>query len=356
MWLDLNASERIDAFKFWLAEGEITRSLLLIDDIDLASPANIEDALPQQARNMLLTTRNPVLITELEQEHRIRFYPLLLTELETEHLTIITTQILNIFLTEKSRSCLRDNIRAISEIAAGHPLVASRIASYISTIFAEQYGPRAAEEFVRQASLRPRDRKLPWPLFTYKPTFQLSIADTFEISRNRLASPAGSSWILMQLIAFLIQDEAAFINFLFQKRPWINDLLEPLYFSEIWSADENDKRSWLSDLRRVSFGAAYPPRDYLRFHPVLIQYIQEQAGDEGRVQILRDILLLSQASLERTETSCPEGASEVKAMDAQARHCVRLCNAYGISFEQLGFQIDSDAWYVMTAYFASMES
>ena len=98
IWSNYSPSKRIDAFKEWLREDETTRSFLFIDDIDAASPASIEASLPQQGRNLLITTRNPVMIHDLEQEHRLNLYRILLTGLETEHLSTIITRILDISL------------------------------------------------------------------------------------------------------------------------------------------------------------------------------------------------------------------------------------------------------------------
>jgi hypothetical protein len=341
IWSNYSPSKRIDAFKEWLREDETTRSFLFIDDIDAASPASIEASLPQQGRNLLITTRNPIMIHDLEQEHRLNLYRILLTGLETEHLSTIITRILDISQGNESHS--NDSIRAISEMAAGHPLVASRIASYIATNFTEQHVSRAIEKFV---SLSSKYHKIPLPVFKHKPTFQLSIEETFAISKNRLAFE--ESWILLQLIAFLVQDHPDFIRlFLFHERPWINGHPE-LTFYRIWSATADEKQSWLSDLRRVSFGTARSPSDNrLHFHPVLIQYIQEHVQD--RVNIIRDIMFLAIETKERPGFSSFAGTSEQhltsNLLSDQELHCARLCKAYNISSEKLALGPRSDSWF-----------
>jgi hypothetical protein len=344
IWSCLSPSERIDAFKEWFREDGTTRSFLLIDDIDAASPASIQATLPHQARNLLITTRNPTMIHELAEEHRLEFYDLLLTGLATEYLSTIIARRLAVFRNHE-HSCSNDSIRAISEIAAGHPLVASRIASYIATNLTEQYGPRAVEEFV---SLSSEYYRLPLPVFKHKPTFQLSIEEVFEISRNRLSSE--HSWILMQLIAFLVQDHPDFIQlFLFHACPWINEYPE-LTFYPILSANADAKQSWLSDLRRVSFGTARSPSDYrLHFHPILIQYIQEHVED--RVKIVRAIMFLALETIERNQLSpfaeTSEQHSTFNMLYTQALDCARLCKAYNISPEKLDLGPRSDDLFQM---------
>jgi hypothetical protein len=144
----------------------------------------------------------------------------------------------------------------------------------------------------------------------------------------------------VQLIAFMELENAAFINFLFLERPWIIEFQEHFSFYEIWSADHDDLRSWLSSLRKVSFGTANSQSAFLRFHPVLIQCIQEQVGHEARVKIAKDILLLASESIKRPYSSSSEKVqswiTSLKMLQAQALHCAKICKVYGISQTELG--------------------
>jgi len=144
----------------------------------------------------------------------------------------------------------------------------------------------------------------------------------------------------MQLIAFMELENAAFINFLFLERPWILEFHANFTFYEIWSADHNDLRSWLSSLRKASFGTANSEGGFLCFHPVLIQCIREQVGPETRVKIVKDILLLVSESIKRPDSSSLEKVrswtASVKMLHSQARHCAKLCQVYDISQTELG--------------------
>jgi hypothetical protein len=69
----------------------------------------------------------------------------------------------------------------------------------------------------------------------------------------------------MQLIAFMELENAAFINFLFLERPWIFEFQANFTFYEIWSADQNDLRSWLSSLRKASLAQQTPKMGFYAF-------------------------------------------------------------------------------------------
>jgi hypothetical protein len=152
----------------------------------------------------------------------------------------------------------------------------------------------------------------------------------------------------MPVVAFMVQDDSttpAYNQFLFHKRPWICEIQHQLHFREVWSAD-SDLKYWLSNLRKVSLGSAESQSDFLRFHPVLIQYIQEQAEQGLRINIIHDIMLLSIESIQRSELKSfqknTEQRSAISMLSAQALHCARLCKAYGILPQDLALSPRSD--------------
>jgi hypothetical protein len=321
LWSDLNVSQKIEAFHCWISAEESRKSFLLIDDIDAVPQSAIKAALPQEPRNILITTRNPILVKALEDEYRLHIHWIKLASLADNDLMEYTSRRFENFLGDGKHpsTCTADHIETISRLAVGHPLVASRIVSYIAT------------NFVKEVEKAHPMRKLPIQILTYKPMFQYSIAETFESSRKRLDGPDGPSWTLMQLIAFMVLHDSAYMHFLSLERPWIFEYKGKLHFHEIWFADLDDKQAWLSNLRKVSLGTASSQTEHLHFHPVLIQYIQEQTDEKLRIRIIGDIMLLAMESMQRSKQ-----AASTAMLSAHAKHCANLCKSYGILPDALG--------------------
>lgn len=320
---------------------------MLLDDLDTAPRAAIEAALPEKPQNILITTRNPPLVKDLEEAYHLNIHCIRLSNLAVDDMTEYTSRRFKSLLGDETNnsSYTADHIHAVSQLAAGHPLVASRIVSYIATNLTEQYGPKAAEHFVQQIHNASSLRRIPAMVLTYKPMFQCSIADTFETSKKRLPVPDDPSWTLMQLIAFMVQDDSEFIHFIFYDRPWIFE--NPLLFAfhNVWSADPKTKRGWFSNLRKVSLGTGASQNGLLHFHPVLIQYMQEQIEYGLRISIIRDIMLLAIESMEKGKKSSNTRKSTVEMLSAQALHCAKLCKAYGIAPNHLGLAPRSDRFF-----------
>jgi hypothetical protein len=310
----------------------------MIDDIDGLSELALADSLPQQARNILVTTRNPVLIRWLAHEYHLKFNHLGLVEMRQQDMLAITTEAVQVATNgEWSQGWTSDQIKAVADVAAGHPLIAWCIVFYIMTNFVEQHGRQlAVTKFVTQLSNSPAQRKVPPAVFGYKPLLRYSILDNFEISKKRLPDTYGYSWMLMQLIAFMVQDDFAFLDFLFLGRVWIAEFSEELFYDGIWSAEEFEIRTWLSHLRQVSLGTPDSVTDRLRFHPVLIQSIQEELGQEGRTTIIRDIIVVASESAARLNVCYSENPiSTTDMLQKQVNHCMEVCAAYGIDRKDL---------------------
>jgi len=345
--------ERIEAFHYWLSEQEFEKCFLLLDDLDKAPRAAIEAALPQQPRNILITTRNPLLVQDLEEAYHLMVHYIRLPNLAVGDMVEYTSRRFKSLLgggTDHSPYTM-DHIDTVSRLAVGHPLVASRIVSYIATTFTEEYGPGAVKEFILRTQKASNFRRIPIEVFTYKPMFQCSIAETFESSRERLPQPDEPSWNLMRLIAFMVQDDSAFIHFIFYKRPWILENEHSFAFHDVWSADPKIKWGLLSNLRKASMGSSAFQSGFLYFHPVLIRYIQEQTEHGLRIRILQDIMLLAIESIEsmkKDRSSSAETAEQKASVDmlsTQALHCAKLCKAYGIASKHLGLAPRSDSFF-----------
>ena len=336
LWASLDGKAKIDAFKFWLTELEMESTCLLIDDIDALPESAIGTTLPNRPRNLLITTRNPAMAIGLSSEFHLRFSHVRLTEMSSQDTTLLMSQTFESANTDNNHQlCSRVQAMELSKIASGHPLIASRLVFFITINLAAQHGRDAVSQFLKAAKRSPPERKVPAALFTCKAPFQDSILQNLEKSRQRLRDPNGHSWTLMQLIAFMVLNDAAYLKLLFAERPWIVQLHERLTYYEIWSAKNDSLQTWLSDIRHVSLGTAASHADPLSFHPVLIQCIQEQAEEDDRQKFIRDIALLASESLSRT-TCHTRRDSMHKVFVAQVLHILNLCDIYGIDRNTLG--------------------
>lgn len=148
------------------------------------------------------------------------------------------------------------------------------------------------------------------------------------------------------MIAFLVLDGGSFQKFLFLKRPWIHELKLSLTYYETWSAQHVDLRRWLFDLTQVSFGTRNHHGDHMRFHPILIRYLQEQVGYEGRIAIVKDIMLLAYESamkLDILPSETWESTSEM--LHAHVLHCYEISEVYSIALEELNVSEDLYKWF-----------
>jgi len=339
VWSNLRDEEKIDWFKQWLSDRKFENTILIIDDIDALKTSNIPFSLPPQARNIVITTRNPLLIATLAHEYRLTFRHMTLSELKYLEIKAIMAPIFQSFgdEDEKERHIHDSQLKAIANIVNGHPLIASSVAFFVMTNFTEQHGQEALKHFVDHLGSADVNRRLPLAVFNYKPSLKMSIAESFEISRMRLPQPNGPSWRLMQLMAFLDPGNMGYAKFIFYERHWIFEIQEKLHFKEIWCADQADLQSWLSNIRQVSFGTPDPKSKQLRFHPLWIQFLQETVENESRRHCIRDIIVVADQSAIRSDART-RGLLEF--FKAQVSNCLKICNAYGISLSSLDLSHD----------------
>jgi hypothetical protein len=345
----LSHSEKVDFFKRWLTESQNDDNFLIIDDIDGLPQDAIADALPQDARNVLFTTRNPTMIAALAREHQLKCYHLGVTEMKYEDMIDFTIQAFREVNTggDDEQFCTEGQIQAISKASAGHPLIASRTVFYIMTNLVEEYGPDAVKEYIEGVNDAAVSREAAAAIFMCKPPLQCSILESFEVSRKRLPDLEGRAWVLLQMIAFLVLDGGSFQKFLFLKRPWIHELKLSLTYYETWSAQHADLRRWLFELTQVSFGTRDRPGDHMRFHPVLIRYLQEHVGHAGRIAIVRDIMLLAYESamkLDILPSETWESTSEM--LHAHVLHCYEISKVYSIALKELNVSDDLYKWFI----------
>jgi hypothetical protein len=342
VWSTLEDFEKIDSFKRWISDRKFENTMLIIDDLDSLNESEVSFTLPPLAQNIVITTRNPLLVLTLAHEYRLGFCHITLSEMKYTEINTIITRIFQSFGDdsdlEQEHHTSDAHLKHMSDIVTGHPLIASSLAFFVMTNFTEQHGEKALIHFVNLLESAHPHRRLPVALFSYKPPLKISIAESFEISRKRLPQPSGPSWKLMQLIAFLTPGNLGYAKFIFHERNWIFEIQWELHFEEIWCADQTDLQLWLSKIRQVSFGTPDPKSKQLQFHPLLIQYIQEMAGEEGRRQCIRDIIVVASQSAVKSDART---RGMLDFLNAQVSHCLKICDAYGISLSSLKLPRDT---------------
>jgi hypothetical protein len=332
MWHTLSATEKVESFKAWLVESYSRDTLLFFDDIDGLPTSAIEEALPQGLHGILLTTRNPTLVSALLNESDLDHQHLRIGEMDAEDMVEFIKQVFSKTATEigNNELHLRDEqLEAISTSAAHHPLVASRIISYILRDMTERYGHAAIDKFVSGITTWGSEEHV--ALLSHKPPLQCSIRESFLVSRMRLCDPSGPAWTLMKLISFLSLENYNFHQFLFLERPWINKFKDKLFYSNVWSS-KHGIESWMSEIAQVSFGSRQSSAHTLHFHPMLVRCVQAEVGSQERILITKDILLLAYESKRNLESISGDKANiSCSLVWKQARHCKQLCEWWQIS-------------------------
>lgn len=184
----MSHSEKVEFFKRWLTESQNEDNFLIIDDIDGLPQHAIAKSLPQQAQNVLFTTRNPTMIAALAHKHHLKCYHLGITEMKIKDIIDFTIQAFKEVnaSNDDEQLCNEDQIQAISKALADHPLIASRTVFYIMTNLVEQYGLDAVKEYIEGVNDVAVSREAYAAILICKPPLQCSIQKSFEVSRKRL--------------------------------------------------------------------------------------------------------------------------------------------------------------------------
>ena len=290
IWRDLGPSQRIKAFKAWLAEPGNQPLLFIVDDLDgLTNEAAIRAALPREARIILYSTRDPSIVESLErtyQEYRIS--------------TMDIDEMASLMLTAFRRSgtdfsdaqISEPDLKAIANVVGGHALAACRAVSYIIHVLSQIIVGAPAKGFVAMfqgSNWLDRIRFL-----QYRPRFGLSIMDTFALSLGRLRRHQVAAPRFLELLAFISSKDQSldFRRFLRIQRPWLNVLRPDLPDYEIFAAGLFEQGEYLTELENVSIGFRDTLNTPMRLHPLWLECIRQRAGLDGRQRWLHQILLL----------------------------------------------------------------
>ena len=325
IWRGLSHTGRVQAFKAWLGDIDNQYSLFIVDDLDgLVSDMAMKDALPREAQLILYSTRNPSILQSLRgdrQEFRI-------LTMDRDETTSLMSSILRMSGSVLSPADFpMEDLEAIAKIVDGHALGARRAVTYIVQVLAQTTEGPPARRFID--IFQGSDWKSRMAFLEFKPRFELSIKETFEVSLQRLHRHKDAALSLLQLISFLSSMEKTldFRKFLSIERPWLLEFESQVPDRDIFINGLKYHGECLAELENVSIGFRPSLSGPLQLHPLWIESIRQCAQHDGRVRWLRQLLLLSQESWVRNE------ARDIIYPFVQ--NCVHIAARFGISLEEL---------------------
>ena len=298
LWRSYGPSERIRAFKTWLAHPSNQASLFIVDDLDgYKDETLIKDALPREAQVILYSTRDPSLIGSLDRDSKSYYIS---TMQQDEMASLMVTMIRRSGGIFSRAAILEKDLEAIAKVVDGHALGACRAIGYILHVLAQTTESPAAD-FLDMFNGPEWESRLQF--LEYKPRIGLSIMETFAVSLERIRRHQSEAARLLDLLAFLSGKEQSlnFRDFLRLERPWLEEMQILLPDYEVFAMGLKGQGEYLAELENVSIGVRPDVSVPLQIHPLWLECIQQRAGHEGRVRWIRQIIILVHGSYARGE-------------------------------------------------------
>lgn len=330
IWTTFSKSQRIQAFTEAtkrLSSEENGGCLLLLDDIDgIKDRQNLQQDMPRDAKIILCSTRDPSLAKALGDIEPVP--PLNITDMSA----LIDAELhLNDLEVEPEK------VRALAKVLDGHPVAGLRAVPYISLELSHVHGDAAVDVFLQ--SFDGDQWEVRNDFLTYRPAIGLSVMQTFEISINRL-NPERTAGVhqLLEAIVFLSAPDSDldFRTFLSIERPWLAGLSADLPDSEFFASGLSGKAADLGALENVSLGSRKTRKDPLRLHRLWLECIRQRSRHEGRLNWLRQVLLLCYHSWIRNKDRPLVGPF--------VKNCINIARSFRISYKELSQPPVSQSW------------
>lgn len=325
IWRAQGPEERIRAFKAWLGHQSNQPSLFIVDDLDgFEDESLIKAALPREAHLILYSTRNPSLIRSLERESQQHLIP-----------NMEISEIIPLMLTNLRRSGISNadisntELEAVAKVVSGNPLAACRAIGYILSVLSHTTDRSPTSLFVTMFSGADWEARLRF--LQYKPRIGLSIMDTFAISLARIRRDSTEIRRFLELLAFVSGNDESldYRTFLALKRPWLKELQFALQDYNIFAKGLLGQAEYLAEIENVSIGVRPGSSGPLQIHPLWRECIQQQAGIDGRVRWLRQILVVCHGSWGHDDK---EALNKLRAFVDNA---IVVAERFGISLDDI---------------------
>lgn len=339
-WRNERPEERIQRFKSWLEDTENKKSLFLFDDVDGVQGADrVEETVPPEAQTVLYTTRDPVVRDPGFHFRKIRIAPV-----DADTLIKIMEAVRNEELRDsKTFGDLfqSQTLMQIAETVHGHPLAASIAIKYIIRVVSYSNPATAGQAFIdmfNSDNYKEREEFL-----KFSPE-NVSIMETFHVSRRRLREPDGQAWRLMQFHCMLDTtiSGTSFFNHTCPMTP------EEFPDYDILSTESSYLRNRLfRDIESVSFGERIDfSEPLLMFHPLWLECTRHMMGPASRLRYARQVLQICYHSYfsQAKQDVSDEARTRASSFLAHARHCMAVCRNFKIRFEDLDISDAIQEW------------
>ena len=300
IWRGFGPSEMVSAFKAWLKDPINQPVLFIVDDLDrLKDAATIKEALPREAQIILCSTRDPSIVIESMDRTPTQFKIQSMGIEETISLLRMVLRRNNVAMADIGTST--SEVKAIARTIDGHALAACRAISYIVNVIAQTSEKSPGIAFLDM--MNGPDWQSRSQFLNYKQKMGPSLMETFNVSLQRLPGDQVSTTRFLELLAFLSSKDGAldYRNFLGVKRPWLHEVRPDLPDFGVLALGNLEQAKYLGEIENVSIGFRTTFRSPLLIHPLWIECIHQQAGQEGCERWIRQILLLCLASWTRGE-------------------------------------------------------
>jgi hypothetical protein len=323
IWQALSLSERLKTFYDWLGKEFNRESLLIIDDLDAFNDADIQKALHCEAQHVVVSTRNSILRLSPRERYS---QDVRVSDMHVKDLISIMRESGS---DEELELFTEEDLQTIATLSHGHPFAASLIVPFVAEHLTTYDSP--AKELVRRLkSSNPRDRE---SFLNFKlGGVSGSLWSSFERSFSCLQGDSSPAATLFGYLSFLDLSSDHIFSFLKHKTPRKNTSEQNLRNASFLEANvEADLDSCLEKLRKVSlyfFERSPSSQRTIRFHPFVLDFAQLRLGLDGRISIIRDILLFCYEAVETTEVNA-------HFVLPQVHHCLAICQGFGIDLETL---------------------
>jgi hypothetical protein len=335
IWRNESSEEKVGRFKSWLDDPENAETLFILDDMDgLKILEERAAALPNEAKNILYTTQNPVFReSSIRSRHKVR-----ISTMDADKIIEVMEDVRNNERTAgEMTGDLHDRGTLLNIAAAvyGHPLAASIAIKYICRVISQYNAETAGMEFVIKFESDSFGERREFLDFTPEVP---SIMETFYVSKSRLPEPDGAAWKLMQFHSMLETEGSASFDprkFFFNHSCQITP--EEFPDSDILGAENFYLRRLFSDLETVSFGERIEVSNPFSFHPLWLECTRHAMGSSGRLRYARQVLLVCYHSIFNQVGKASPRDIETRAKNflPQALYCKKVCRNFRMPLEDL---------------------
>ncbi|TGO12691.1 hypothetical protein BTUL_0084g00500 [Botrytis tulipae] len=337
IWRNNTSDEKIERFKKWLGDEENETALLILDDIDgmKNSGQNPVAGVPEQAKNILWTTRDP----NIRPPGGCK--AIKLNNMEIDDIVAILEEVRSLE-DEDTEDFLdlndSDVLLSIAKSVHGHPLAACIAMKYIIQVQSLDDCTSAGQDFV--SMLSGSNHKARMSFLQYKPQMP-SIMETFIVSKERLSHPQGPAWSLMEVLSLLETDESIVD---FKKFFACSNIENTEAFPDfdILGLRKEGITSLLHQIEKVSLMERTRRSKPLRIHPLWAECTRQLMGINRMLSLMRQILTICYYSTTAVSGNSDGGESMSCHYYPHVRHCMKICRSFGISVSSLKMQKEID--------------